>query len=306
MSERRESSLPLKRRWQVRRGAQRLVTLMAVLGGLLSAPVAGARTTPPNGAPSPTVLPRARVDGTADADVDCLDTSLVVVLDAVDTGTEQRRVDVVPNGHFVFDAVPDGDYVASVEADCPLSFYPPQHLTVAGGNVSLELAPDVCPPRLLLNPRRAAPGSRIEVSGRCYYVHSGGAARVYLDGGLIAEVRAGTIGDYHTAILLPDATVPGRHTIHATTATGTRIGSADFFIGNVGVCLGDCDGDGDVRINELLTAVNIALGAVDVASCFAARVAGDETVGINAVVGAVRSALNGCEGPNVTPTPGPG
>ncbi len=61
-----------------------------------------------------------------------------------------------------------------------------------------------------------------------------------------------------------------------------------------GGCLGDCDGDGFARINELIIGVRIALGnaAIDVCSSFDGD--GDGRVGINELIGGVRSSLQGC------------
>lgn len=56
---------------------------------------------------------------------------------------------------------------------------------------------------------------------------------------------------------------------------------------------GDCDGDGAVRINELVMAVNIALGSVPMGECPAVDADGNGMAEINEVVGAVANALRG-------------
>jgi hypothetical protein len=61
------------------------------------------------------------------------------------------------------------------------------------------------------------------------------------------------------------------------------------------VCNGDCDGSGAVTVDELITAVNIALGTSQASACAAF----DATCGqlglcISQLVGAVNNALNGC------------
>jgi hypothetical protein len=58
------------------------------------------------------------------------------------------------------------------------------------------------------------------------------------------------------------------------------------------VCAGDCGGDGVVTINELISGVNIALGAVGQCASFDTN--SDGTVAINELVAAVANALNGC------------
>jgi len=60
------------------------------------------------------------------------------------------------------------------------------------------------------------------------------------------------------------------------------------------ICAGDCDGSGSVSIAELVRAVNIALGSIDVSMCTAADRNGDGTVAINELISAVNAALSGC------------
>ncbi len=60
------------------------------------------------------------------------------------------------------------------------------------------------------------------------------------------------------------------------------------------ICPGDCNGDGIVNVNELITAVNISLGTRPVESCLAADRDGSGHVAINELIAAVLSALNGC------------
>jgi hypothetical protein len=59
-------------------------------------------------------------------------------------------------------------------------------------------------------------------------------------------------------------------------------------------CVGDCNLDNDVAINELLTGVNIAIGSQSLAAC--ASMDSDEsgTVAVNEIVRAVNNALTGC------------
>ncbi len=59
-------------------------------------------------------------------------------------------------------------------------------------------------------------------------------------------------------------------------------------------CVGDCNGDGMVAINELIVGVNIALGSADVTQCASFDVDGSGEVEINELIGAVGFALNGC------------
>ena len=70
-------------------------------------------------------------------------------------------------------------------------------------------------------------------------------------------------------------------------------------------CPGDCDGSGDVSINELIVMVNIALGSAPVSDCPAGDADGNGVISINEVIAAVNAALNGCGGVAPTPTPTP-
>ncbi len=59
-------------------------------------------------------------------------------------------------------------------------------------------------------------------------------------------------------------------------------------------CRGDCDGDGTTAINELITAVTIALGSQPLSACPSLDSSGNGAVEINELIAAVANALNGC------------
>ena len=59
-------------------------------------------------------------------------------------------------------------------------------------------------------------------------------------------------------------------------------------------CVGDCSGDGQVLVNELITGVNIALGNQPVSTCPAFDADHSGMVEINELIAAVNNALNGC------------
>lgn len=59
-------------------------------------------------------------------------------------------------------------------------------------------------------------------------------------------------------------------------------------------CPGDCDGDGQVTVGEVIAVVNIVLGSASLADCPAGDVNGDGEITINEVLSAVNAALNGC------------
>ncbi len=62
----------------------------------------------------------------------------------------------------------------------------------------------------------------------------------------------------------------------------------------VSQCVGDCNGDGEVGISELITMVNIALGNASISTCLAGDANNDGQIEINEIIQAVNNALNGC------------
>jgi hypothetical protein len=60
------------------------------------------------------------------------------------------------------------------------------------------------------------------------------------------------------------------------------------------VCIGDCDGGGDVTVDELMVGVQIALGEEDLAECEFFDSDGDEKVTVDELVFGVFNALDGC------------
>ena len=60
------------------------------------------------------------------------------------------------------------------------------------------------------------------------------------------------------------------------------------------LCVGDCDGDGEVTVNELIVMVNIALGNADPSVCIPGDADGSGDIAVNEIVSAVNRALDGC------------
>jgi len=112
----------------------------------------------------------------------------------------------------------------------------------------------------------------------------------------------GTCGEVATATptdtALP-ATATPTNTAGSATATATSAGASPTATTAAGsTCYGDCNGDGMVTVNELVTLVNIALGDQTASAC--PSLPPDATVTIADLVLAVNNALNGCPS---TPTP---
>jgi hypothetical protein len=68
-------------------------------------------------------------------------------------------------------------------------------------------------------------------------------------------------------------------------------------------CIGDCDGNGFVTVDEIITGINIALGNVDLFTCEDFDANGDSQVTVDEILTAVNNALDGC--PLVQPSATP-
>lgn len=86
--------------------------------------------------------------------------------------------------------------------------------------------------------------------------------------------------------------------VHEGTITfSTEDGGAPVVVpvtATVGACPGDCDGDGVVTIDELLSGVNLLLADAGSDDCRALDVSEDGRTTIDEVIRAINSALNGC------------
>ena len=97
----------------------------------------------------------------------------------------------------------------------------------------------------------------------------------------------------------PEATSTGAPSatasLPAPTATASQVATGTPTATPI-VCVGDCDGGGDVTISDLVRGVNIALGSLPIAACPAFDPSGSGGVEINELITAVNNALNGCPG----------
>jgi hypothetical protein len=151
--------------------------------------------------------------------------------------------------------------------------------------------PDWCPPTVALVPDSGPAGSVVDLTGRCYFIHSGQAADIYFDSVLVGTVRGDTPGNYHTAFTVPPDVSGGAHTVRVVTGQN-EIGSATFII-SPALCVGDCDADGHVTVDEILSLVGVVLAAGDLPACPAGTPPG-APVTISEIIQAVHNALNGC------------
>jgi len=75
--------------------------------------------------------------------------------------------------------------------------------------------------------------------------------------------------------------------------TGTK-GAGVFALEQRSSCVGDCNDDGRATVDELVSLVNIALGAADIVACPAGDANHDGSITIDEVVVGVNGVLNGC------------
>ena len=74
-----------------------------------------------------------------------------------------------------------------------------------------------------------------------------------------------------------------------------QIGTVSLLLNaTAGGCAYDCNGDGIVTVDEVLTMVNIALGNGAVSMCFAGDSNADQQIRVDEILAGVAKALNGC------------
>lgn len=78
------------------------------------------------------------------------------------------------------------------------------------------------------------------------------------------------------------------------TAVIASVGSGLASAASAQLCVGDCNGDGRVAVNELMAGVGLALSGSPANECAAMDANRDGTVAVYEVVAAVNSALDGC------------
>ncbi len=77
---------------------------------------------------------------------------------------------------------------------------------------------------------------------------------------------------------------------------------------SLGQCIGDCNADGEVTVDEIVTMVNVALGNQPAQACPAGDRDGDGGITVDEIVAAVNNLLTACPAggtptPSATPTP---
>jgi hypothetical protein len=94
----------------------------------------------------------------------------------------------------------------------------------------------------------------------------------------------------------PTIIAPGTptNTVAANTATPTRTQGTPLPTATPGRCVGDCDRNGQVRVNEMVTGVNIALERGQLSQCPSFDINNNLRVEVNELVSGVNSLVRGC------------
>jgi hypothetical protein len=108
------------------------------------------------------------------------------------------------------------------------------------------------------------------------------------------QLTSGATAHAETAAAQPGMLLNVQRGMNGTIATSHQAGATVVLI--VPACVGDCDGSGDVTVDEILTMVNIALGNTPVTTCEAGDANHDGQITVDEILTAVNNALNGCGG----------
>ena len=150
----------------------------------------------------------------------------------------------------------------------------------------------------------AAAGSRIDVCGLCHtnVPQRNAYGSAFRDAGRkFPPIEAlDSDGDGATnlreiqAFTFPGDSADTPPALASPTPTATPPPATPTATPGMGACVGDCNADRVVTVNELLLAVNIALGTASIDSCSAVDRNGDGAVTITDLLVAVNMALNDC------------
>jgi hypothetical protein len=72
------------------------------------------------------------------------------------------------------------------------------------------------------------------------------------------------------------------------------IGAYEYEGSDLVLCNGDCDGDGTLTVDEVITGVNIALGNISVCECMPCDTDYNGVISVAELIKAVHLALTGC------------
>lgn len=173
------------------------------------------------------------------------------------------------------------------------------------GDLDLLIANNGEAPRLFRN-EREAPLRHLGVRLRARGANTEAVgARVYLTAQGVTQMREIRIGGNYVSqnpaeahFGLGDATLAERLEIRwpsgARTVRTDVLPTALLELEEPLVCAGDCNGDGEVTVDEIVGAVAIALGQRSADDCAAADTSGDGEVTVEEIVRTIGNALGGC------------
>jgi hypothetical protein len=283
-----------------RRRQRGLALLLATACPVLSAPYAAATTATPSRTQTPAYTPgpstiygRVATNGVAGG---CTGGRPGVTV-RLDPGS--RSTVTSESGEFVFEDVPFGEYRLHVEPDCePLPCYASDPFVLTN-DTSIALCYEDCGVALL--PAGGVPGTVVDVSGYCYPV-SGERLELFFDDELVGEAATDAAGLYRTALIVPDTANPDFSHRVRVVVDGNELAAGYFSIqAGPQPCVGDCDGNFAVTVDELVQGVRAALGFPG-GDCTATDSTGDGTVTVAELIAAVGRALDGCHAADLVPT----
>jgi hypothetical protein len=152
---------------------------------------------------------------------------------------------------------------------------------------------DRCPHDLLLTPGMGTSGSTIHLRGRCNLMQGGRRADVFFDATAVGTLTGDAGGNYQTDITIPVDAVEGMHRVRVVQMREIASGTVEVS-GTSPPCIGDCNGDHHVTVDELVVAVNVALGSGAVAACPMSDANDDGQVSVDELVAGVQNALGVC------------
>lgn len=132
----------------------------------------------------------------------------------------------------------------------------------------------------------------VDQSGRAIQNVGGASGSVFIDTALPTPTPTTT--PTLTATPTPSATRSRTATVSAVDSPTPTPSSTPSH--TPPACVGDCNGNGTVSVDELIQGVNINLGNAEVSACPAADRNGDGQVRVDELIAAVTRALDGCAG----------
>ena len=143
-------------------------------------------------------------------------------------------------------------------------------------------------------PASGPPRTRVFLTGVCSGILYHRRVAIYFDQTLVADFD-GVASDYAISFVVPAEAAVGTHVLRIAGALIPAGVTAPFEVtAGAASCVGDCNLDSTVSIDELLVGMNIALAIGAVQDCPSFDANADDRVGVEELVKAVRNALDGC------------